>query len=67
MPMPEQGRQPRRNETAFAVGAMIAIVLVVLAIAAVIILLVAGGGSNHTGIVTQSIAPGSKSEQSASP
>jgi hypothetical protein len=49
------------------VGGMIAIVLVLLAIAAAIIFLVASGGSNHTEILTQSTATGSKSEQAATP
>jgi hypothetical protein len=67
LPLPVESQQPRRTGTAFAVGGMIAIVLVMLAVAATIILLVASGGSNHTGILTQSIAPAGKSEQSASP
>jgi len=67
MPMPAQGSAPGRRSTALAAGAAIAIVLVLLAIAATVILLVASGGSNHTGILTQSTATGSKSEQAASP
>lgn len=67
IPMPGQSPSPRRHSTAFAVGGMIAIVLVLLAIAATVILLVAEGGSNHTGILTQSSATGSKSEQPVSP
>jgi hypothetical protein len=67
IPMPAQGSAPGRRSTALAAGATIAIVLVLLAIAATVILLVASGGSNHTGILTQSTATGSKSEQAASP
>jgi hypothetical protein len=65
--MPAQSSAPGRRSTALAAGAAIAIVLVLLAIAATVILLVASDGSNHTGILTQSTATGSNSEQAASP
>ena len=65
--MPARGSAPGRHSTTLAAGAAIAIVLVLLAIAATVILLVASGGSNHTGILTQLTATGSKSEQAASP
>jgi hypothetical protein len=58
---------PRRHSTALAVGAAVAILVALLAITATIILLVASGGSNHTGILTQSTTPGSRSEQPAAP